>query len=376
MSLFIRRYVCASALSVCALLGQAAAADQTATPTATPASAPVTLPYTAVTAARLHHPEASNWLMYRRTYDSWGYSPLKQIDTSNVANLKPLWSFSTGVEEAHQSPPLVNDGIMFITTPRDQVLALDARSGELLWRYRRELPADLFQLHPTNRGVALYGDRVYIATVDAFLVALDARTGKVVWEKQVEDYLAGYYMTLAPLAVDDKIMVGVSGGEFGIRGFIQAFNAESGDSLWKTFTVPGPGEPGHDSWPGDTWKHGGVPVWLTGSYDADTHLAYWGTGNPGPWMPDARAGDNLYANSVIAVDVTTGAIRAHHQYHWADAWDWDEVAAPLLIDLKRGDHHQGLSPCRPRWLFVVPRTQRARHSLRRGCALRTSECIY
>ena len=290
-------------------------------------------PYSAVTAARLTHPEPGNWLMYRRTYDSWGYSPLKQIDTGNVAQLKPLWSFSTGVEEAHQSPPLVNDGVMFITTPRNQVLALDARSGNLIWRYRRELPADLFQLHPTNRGVALYGDRVYLATVDAFLVALDARTGAVIWEKPVENYLAGYYMTMAPLVVDGKIMVGVSGGEFGVRGFIEAFDAGSGASLWKTYTVPGPGEPGHESWPGETWKRGGVPVWITGSYDPDTKLAYWGTGNAGPWLGDQRAGDNLYATSVIALDVATGQIRAHHQYHWNDSWDWDEVAAPLLIDL-------------------------------------------
>ncbi len=297
------------------------------------ATAPV--PYSTVTAERLTHPEPGNWLMYRRTYDSWGYSPLKQIDTSNVAQLKPLWSFSTGVEEGHQSPPIVNDGVMFITTPRDQVLALDARSGDLIWRYRRELPADLVQLHPTNRGVALYGERVYIATVDAFLVALDARTGALIWQKPVENYLAGYYMTMAPLVVDGKIMVGVSGGEFGIRGFIQAFDASSGESLWKTFTVPGPGEAGHDSWPGETWKRGGVPVWLTGSYDPATKLAYWGTGNAGPWMGDQRAGDNLYATSVIALDVASGQIRAHHQYHWNDSWDWDEVAAPLLIDLPR-----------------------------------------
>jgi len=292
-------------------------------------------PYSAVTAERLTHPEPGNWLMYRRTYDSWGYSPLKEIDTRNVAQLKPLWSFSTGVEEGHQSPPIVNDGVMFITTPRNQVLALDARSGELIWRYRRELPADLFQLHPTNRGVALYGDRVYLATVDAFLVALDARTGSVVWEKPVENYLAGYYMTMAPLVVDGRIMVGVSGGEFGVRGFIQAFDAQSGEALWKTYTVPGPGEPGHESWPGETWKRGGVPVWITGSYDPATKLAYWGTGNAGPWMGDQRAGDNLYATSVIAVDVASGAIRAHHQYHWNDTWDWDEVSAPLLIDLPR-----------------------------------------
>ena len=291
--------------------------------------------YTPVTDARLANPEPANWLMYRGTYNSWGYSPLARITHQNVHDLVPAWTYSTGVEEAHQAPPIVNNGVMFITTPRNQILALDARSGELIWRYKRELPEDLFQLHPTNRGVALYGDRVYLATVDAHLLALDARTGEVVWDAEVADYLAGYYMTLAPLIADGKVMVGVSGGEFGIRGFVQAFDATSGKPAWKTFTVPGPGEFGHDSWPGDSWKHGGVPVWVTGSYDPATKLAYWGTGNAGPWLGATRTGDNLYATSVIALDVTSGALRAHHQYHWNDSWDWDEVAAPLLIDVKR-----------------------------------------
>ena len=291
--------------------------------------------WNAVTDARLAAPEAHNWLMTRGDYGSLGYSPLDQITPANVAALKPAWTFSTGVTEAHQSPPIVNDGVMFITTPRNQVLALDARTGDLLWRYARELPADLFQLHPTNRGVALYGDLVYLATLDAYLVALDARSGEVVWEQQVEDYLSGYYMTLAPLVAGGKVMVGVSGGEFGIRGFVQAFDAKTGEPAWKTYTVPGPGEPGHESWPGNSWQRGGVPVWVTGSYDAQAKLAYWGTGNAGPWIGDDRKGDNLHATSVIALDVASGAIRAHHQYHWHDVWDWDEVAAPLLIDVER-----------------------------------------
>lgn len=299
------------------------------------AGAPAAPAYSPVTDARLAAPEPRNWLMTRGDYGSLGYSPLDEITPENVAGLRPAWTFSTGVTEAHQSPPIVNDGVMFITTPRNQVLALDARTGELLWRYARELPADLFQLHPTNRGVALYGDRVYLATLDAFLVALDARTGEVVWERQVEDYLAGYYMTLAPLVARGKVMVGVSGGEFGIRGFIQAFDAASGEPAWKTYTVPAPGEPGHDSWQGESWRRGGVPVWVTGSYDTASGLAYWGTGNAGPWVGGDRGGDNLYATSVIAVDVASGAIRAHHQYHWHDSWDWDEVAAPLLVDLER-----------------------------------------
>ena len=323
---------------------------------AAPAAEPAA--YTPVTAQRLENPEANNWLMYRRTYDSQGYSPLNQINAGNVEKLVPLWTISTGMEEAHQAPPLVNDGMMFISTPRNQVLAIDARTGNIRWRYRRELPEDLFQLHPTNRGVALYGDRVYIATVDAFLVALDAKTGELLWEQQVEDYLNGYYMTLAPLVVDGKVMVGTSGGELGVRGFIQAFDADSGKSLWKTFTVPAPGEPGSETWKGDTWKHGGVPVWMTGSYDPATKLSYWGTGNAGPWMADVRPGDNLYATSVIAVDVNTGAIKSHHQYHWNDAWDWDEVVAPILVDFKhdgrmvKGLIHEGRSG----YLWMLERT--------------------
>jgi alcohol dehydrogenase (cytochrome c) len=292
-------------------------------------------PYQPVTDERLLNPEPGNWLMYRRTYDSWGYSPLDQINTKNVTKLVPVWTFSTGVEEGHQSPPLVNSGVMFITTPKNQILALDAKKGELLWRYKRELPEDLFQLHPTNRGVALYGDKVFLATVDAHLLALNAKTGEVVWDQTVEDYLKGYYMTLAPLVVRGKVMVGVSGGELGIRGFIQAFEAETGKSVWKTYTVPGPGEKGHDTWPGETWKTGAVPIWVTGSYDPQLNLTYWGTGNPGPFISEVRAGDNLYANSVIALDADSGELKTYHQYHWNDSWDWDEVSAPLLLDVNR-----------------------------------------
>lgn len=291
--------------------------------------------YASVTNKRLEKPEDANWLMYRRTYDGWGYSPLTQIDTTNVKSLIPVWSFSTGVEEGHQAPPIVNDGIMFISTPQNQVLAIDASSGDLIWRYRRELPDDLFQLHPTNRGVALHGDRVYLATVDAFVVALDAKTGAVMWEAEVEDYTSGYYMTMSPLIAKGKIMVGVSGGELGIRGFVAAFDVDTGEPAWKTYTIPGPGEPGNDSWPGDTWKRGGVPVWLTGTYDVGTGIAYWGTGNAGPWVGGTRSGDNLYATSVIALDAESGKLTAHHQYQWNDSWDWDEVSPPLLIDVER-----------------------------------------
>ena len=321
-------------------------------------SAQILPPYMSVTDARLRNQDNDSWLLYRGSYDSHGYSALDQIDTDNVASLKPVWSFSTGLREGHQAPPIVNNGYMYVSTPQNHVLALNAVTGDLLWRYVRYLPDDLQQFHPTNRGVALYGDLAYLATVDAVLVALDALTGEVVWEVDVEDYYNGYYMTMAPLIVDGVVMVGVSGGELGIRGFVAAFDAETGEELWKTYTIPAPGEPGSESWPEDTWKTGGVPVWITGSYDPDLNLTYWGTGNGGPWMGDTRPGDNLYSTAVIALDPKTGELKNHHQYHWNDSWDWDEVSAPLLIDYEReGKIVKGLvHPGRNGYLWFLERS--------------------
>tara|TARA_B100001250_G_scaffold377444_1_gene366539 strand:+ start:853 stop:2541 length:1689 start_codon:yes stop_codon:yes gene_type:complete len=313
--------------------------------------------YSLVTDDRLNNPEPENWLMYRGTYDSHGFSPLDQINSRNVKKLKPLWTLSTGMREGHQSPPIVNDGYLFITTPHNHVMAVNAVTGDLIWRYVRELPEDQVQMHPTNRGVALYDDLVLMATADCYVVALDAKSGEVVWETLIEDYESGYYMTLAPLVASGKVMVGVSGGEFGIRGFVEALDARTGEKAWKSYTIPAPGEPGSDTWIGDSWKTGGVPVWITGSYDKETNLSYWGTGNGGPWMGDTRAGDNLYATSVIAIDVQTGQIRGHHQYHWNDSWDWDEVSAPLLIDFSRkGELIKGLvHPGRNGYLWFLER---------------------
>ena len=317
--------------------------------------------YSPVTDARLEAPEARNWLMYLREYNSWSYSPLDQINTRNVADLAPVWMMSTGTAEGHQAPPIVNDGVMFITTPFNQVIAIDAKTGDLLWRYRHQMPADIRMGHPTNRGVALYGDKVYTATSDARVVALDAKTGAVVWNRAVENYNNGYYMTIAPLAARGRIMVGVSGGERGIRGFVIALDANTGEQVWKTYTVPAPGEPGSDTWPGDSWRTGGAPVWVTGSFDPKLGLTYWGTGNPGPWTGDARPGDNLYTNSVVALDIETGALKAYHQYHWNDSWDWDEVSAPLLIDLPRnGRMVPGLvHPGRNGYLWMLERSATA-----------------
>ena len=292
--------------------------------------------YSPVTDARLQNPEPENWLMTRGNYQGWSYSPLTQMNTANVKNLVPVWSFSTGVDSGHESPPIVNDGVMFMTTPYNQVIALDAKTGELLWRYKRELPDEFSALHNTNRGIGLHGDKVYLAALDAVLVALDAKTGKVAWEKQVEDWRTGYYMTLAPLIVHGKVMVGVSGGEFGVRGFVQAFDAQSGAAVWKTYTIPGPGEPGHETWEkADTWKRGGASVWMTGNYDPSTNLTFWGTGNGSPWFGDQRPGDNLYTASTVAIDPDTGELKGHFQYHWNDSWDWDEMNAPMVIDYER-----------------------------------------
>ena len=291
-------------------------------------------PYAPVTDARLAKPEPQNWLMYRGNYNGWGYSPLDKINAGNVKKLKLAWSSATGSTEGHQSPPVVNNGYMYVTTPNAQVIALNAATGQEIWRFKHELPADLLMLHNTNRGVALYGDKVYVATVDSNLFALDATTGKVVWKATVGDVKALSYITLAPLAAKGKIMVGSSGGETGIRGFVAAFDANTGKEAWRTYTTAAPGEPGGDTWPGETYKNGGASVWITGTYDSANNIAYWGTGNPAPWPTENRPGDNLYSTSVVALDVDTGKIKGHHQYHHNDAWDWDEVSAPVLIDTK------------------------------------------
>jgi alcohol dehydrogenase (cytochrome c) len=308
------------------------------TPAPTPPPRPAILQnYPSVTAEQLKSPAEGDWLMVRRTYDGWGYSPLQQITKANVTRLQPVWSMATGVTSGHQAPPIVNGGVMFVSTPQNQVLAIDARSGLLLWRYRRTPPEDAIIAHRTSRGVALLGDKVFFAAGEAVLVALDAKTGREVWTTKVGDNKSGYYMSLAPLVADGKVLVGTSGGEWGVRGFVAAFDANTGKELWRTYTVPAPGEPGSETWPkgGEHYKNGGGSIWVTANYDPQTNLAFWGTGNGGPWMGDQRPGDNLYTSSTIALDVASGAIKGHHQYHPNDSWDWDEVSPPILVDYQR-----------------------------------------
>ncbi len=297
---------------------------------------PVLKNYKPVTAERLLKPGDGDWLTIRRTYDGWGYSPLDQINTKNVSRLRQVWTIPTGESRVHEAAPIVNGGVMFVTTPNNQVMAIEAKTGAVLWKYRRPRIPGALVPHDTSRGAALYGDNVYFAAGDAIVVALDAKSGKEVWSTTVADNKSGYYISLAPLIANGKVMVGTSGGEYGVRGFVAALDPGTGKELWRTFTVPAPGEPGSETWPeGDQWKHGGAPIWVTGNYDPATNLAYWGTGNGGPWMGDQRPGDNLYVTSVIALDVATGAIRGHFQYHQNDSWDWDEVSPPMLVDYRR-----------------------------------------
>ncbi len=301
--------------------------------------------YKPVTAERLKKPEDGDWLSVRRTYDGWGYSPLQEITRGNVEKLQLKWVALTGQINGHEAPAMVNNGVMFVSTPLNQpqgangnqVMALDAKTGIVLWRYTRPLVTQGARvLHPTSRGLGLFGDRVFLAAGDAYLVAIDARTGREVWSRQVADSANGYYFSLAPLVADGKVMVGASGGETGIRGFVAAFNPEDGKELWRSYTVPAPGEPGSETWPtGDLWKTGGGSIWVTGNYDPETNLAYWGTGNGGPWMGDQRPGDNLYTASTIAIDVATGKIKGHFQYNPNESWDWDEVSPPILVDYRR-----------------------------------------
>ena len=247
--------------------------------------------------------------------------------------------------------------MMFVATPYSQVLALDAATGDLLWRYKRKLPAGFAALHNTTRGVALYGDKVFMPGMDGALVALDAKTGKVVWEAKLEDWKQGYYTTAAPLVVKGKVLVGIAGGEFGVRGFVQAFDAETGKSVWKTYTVPAPGEPGSETWQkADTWKTGGASTWMTGNYDPATNTVYWGTGNASPWFGDQRPGDNLYTSSTLALDGDTGKIKGHFQYHQNESWDWDAMNAPMLVDFQKGGATKGLlTPQRNGYLYWLSR---------------------
>ena len=274
--------------------------------------------------------------MYSGTLDSQRYSRLDQIDKSNVAELEMKWSYQIPVIDRAETVPTVVDGIMFITEAPSNLTAVDARTGRVYWRYDHELPDDLrICCGRNNRGVAILGETLFMSTLDAHLVAIDARTGNVLWDTEVADYEAGYSKTAAPLIVKDKVVTGIAGGEFGIRGFIDAYDPATGELEWRTYAIPGPGEPGNDSWSGDSWKTGGAATWITGSYDPDLNLIYWGTGNPGPdWNGDVRLGDNLYSDSALALDGDTGEIAWHFQFTPHDVHDYDSIQVPILADIE------------------------------------------
>lgn len=283
--------------------------------------------------------DGSNWLVYGRDYNSTRFSPLKQINSKNVKKLALQYSYSLGTLEGQQLTPMVNNGIMIMSVSNQWVEAVDAKTGDRLWRHEIKLPADIGQFTCCgliSKGVSIYQDKVYFTTLDARLIALDAKTGKKVWEKTVADYKGGHSMTMAPLAVKGKVMVGMAGGEYGIDGFIEAFDANTGDSAWKYHTVPKPGEEGNETWGNDSWKYGGAAAWLTASYDPASNLVYWGTGNPAPWNYAMRPGDNRGANSMIALDVDTGKRKWDFQFTSKDAFDYDAMAEGILMDVKKG----------------------------------------
>ena len=280
--------------------------------------------------------EPQNWLTYSGTSMSQRYSSLAQITPQNVKNLEQQWVFQARSLEKLEATPLVVDGVMYTVQPPNDVVALDAETGRQYWTYSY-LPSP--KARPccgrVNRGLAMVGDSLFMGTIDAHLVAIDARNGQVLWNTAVARPEAGYAITHAPLVVKDEVIVGTAGGELGIRGFIAAYDVKTGKERWRFYTIPGKGEPGNETWAGDSWKHGGASIWMTGSYDPALNLTYWGVGNPGPdFTGEQRAGDNLYSDCVVALDADTGKLKWYYQFTPHDEMDYDAVQVPVLADLE------------------------------------------
>ncbi len=278
--------------------------------------------------------EPGSWLTYSGNYQGWRFSPLRQLTRENVKDLRLAWVHQMRNAQV-ETTPLVVDGVMYLTEPPNDVAALDPESGRVFWRYRRSLPTDIRACcGRVNRGLAMYGDKLYLGTTR--LAPPRARLhgrGTSSGTSRSRTTNIGYAITGAPLSIKDMILTGVAGGEYGIRGFLDAYDAATGERRWRFYTVPGPGEPGNESWSGDSWKTGGAPTWVTGSYDPESNLVVWGTGNPAPdWNGDARLGDNLYSDSAIALDADTGELRWHFQFVPHDVHDWDAVQVPVLVD--------------------------------------------
>ncbi len=280
--------------------------------------------------------DGSRWLTFGGDFANQRHSPLTEITLENVDRLIPQWTFQTNTLDDFETTTLMRDNVLYVTGPSNTAWAIDARSGREIWSYRRELPLNLTACCGlVNKGFAMLGDKLYLATLDAHLLALDMSTGAIVWDATMEDYQVGYASTIAPLAVDGKIIVGVAGGEFGIRGFIDAYDAETGQRVWRFYTIPGPGEPGNETWSGDSWRTGGASVWVTGAYDPEQNLLFYGIGNPGPdYYGAVREGDNLYSASLVALDATTGELRWHYQFTPHDVHDWDATEVPILADIE------------------------------------------
>jgi alcohol dehydrogenase (cytochrome c) len=300
---------------------------------AAPSAAQVSVPFERILGAAS---EPHNWLTYNGTYSSQRYSTLDEITAGNVDDLELKWMLPNQVFGAWQSNPIVVDGIMYMTQRPNDVMAVDAATGRVFWQYRHTNAENArVCCGANNRGVAVHEDRVFMGTLDAHLIALDAMTGKALWKTRVGDVNLAYSITMAPLVIQDRVLVGVGGGEFGIRGFVAAYDVATGEEVWKFYTIPGPGEPGHETWEGDDWEHGGAPAWITGSFDPELNLTYWGIGNPGPdWNAAQRPGDNLYSDAVVALNADTGELVWHFQFTPNDGYDYDAVQVPVLVDLE------------------------------------------
>ena len=279
------------------------------------------------------HKEPRNWLTYWGDYQGRHYSALKQITPLNVSGLQARWIHQPGGGGQLQSTPLVVDGIMYTTGASGYAYALDAASGLQIWEYKHKKKREHDPQGNANRGFALLGGRLFMVTGDAYVIALEAKTGRLLWETEMADSTRGYTATMAPLALKDRVIAGISGGENGIRGFVDAYDPATGRRLWRFYTVPGAGEFGNDTWEGDSWQQGGGATWMTGTYDPALDLLYWGVGNPSPDLNgDVRKGDNLFTCAVVALEASTGKRRWHFQFTPHDTRDWDANETPMLVD--------------------------------------------
>ncbi|MCB1018533.1 MAG: PQQ-dependent dehydrogenase, methanol/ethanol family [Acidobacteria bacterium] len=317
-----------------------------------------------VTAERLAKAESEpqNWLTYYGGYKSWRYSALDQVDRANVKRLAPVWAFESGFGDGGmQSAPLVADGVMYVSSAQNHVFALDAATGKQIWRYDYPLPAELPSVYGNwNRGVALAYGLVFLGTLDNHLVALDAKTGREAWNVEIENAKqCGCNITAAPLVVKDMVITGVTGGDSAHRGYLNAFDAKTGRHRWRFWTIPAPGEPGNETWKDDSWKYGGGSTWITGTYDPELDLLYWGVGNPAAdFYGQSRTGDNLYTESVVALDPDTGKLAWHYQEIPYDVWDYDSAYELVLLDLDvKGERRKLIvNPNKSGHVWVLDRT--------------------